>query len=119
MSIVELRILPPLAISRLGSSHEPLENYELVVEDPLGHRIIKPAETLRVDRATGEIVEAYTPKEIRFRDGDQIRPVAPFLEVFARTGDEVLEPLTIDLLRAEGLSPADVRWTVTVGNIKA
>ena len=72
----------PLAIARLGSSPEPLENYDLVVEDPLGYRTIRPCETLRVDPATGEL-EAYTPDTIRFRDGDKIRPVAPFLEVFA------------------------------------
>jgi hypothetical protein len=119
MSILEIRILPPLAIARLGSSSEPLENYDLVVEDPLGHRTIRPCETLRVDRATGEIAEAYTPGEIRFRDGDRIRPVAPFLEVFARTGADVLEPLTQDLLKAEGLGPEHLRWTVTLGNIKA
>jgi hypothetical protein len=119
MSILEIRTLPPLAIARLGSSLEPLENYDLVVEDPLGYRAICPAETLRVDRHSGEIVEAYTPKEIRFRDGDQIRPVAPFLEVFARTGDDVLQPLTTELLAAEGLSPEDLQWTVQLGNIKA
>jgi hypothetical protein len=119
MSILEIRILPPLAVARLGSSAEPLENYELVVDQPLDHRSIVPAETLRVDRATGEITEAYTPREILFRDGDRIRPVAPFLEVFARTAPDVLEPLTIDLLRAEGLEPEDLRWTVTLGNIKA
>jgi hypothetical protein len=45
--------------------------------------------------------------------------VAPFLEVFARTGSETLVPLTVDLLAAEGLKPEDLRWTVTVGNIKA
>jgi hypothetical protein len=119
MSILELRILPPLAIARLGSSPEPLENYELVVEDPLGYRKIEPTETFLVDRATGEIVEAYTPREIRFRDLDRIRPVAPFLEVFARTSDDVLEPLTIELLKAEGIEPEDLRWSVTLGNIKA
>jgi hypothetical protein len=119
MTILEIRILPPLAISRLGSSSEPLENYELVVDEPLGHRKIVPAETLRVDPTTGEISEAYTPKEIRFRDGDRIRPVAPFLEVFARTSADTLEPLTVDLLKSHGLSVADVRWTVTLGNIKA
>ena len=118
MSILELRILPPLAIARLGSSPEPLENYDLVVEDPLGYRSIRPCETLRVDPATGEL-EAYTPDTIRFRDGDKIRPVAPFLEVFARTGADVLEPLTVDLLKAESLSPSDLRWTVKLGNIKA
>lgn len=119
MTILELRILPPLAIARLGSSPEPLENYELVIDDPLDYRNIQPCETLRVDVATGQVVEAYTPSEIRFRDGDRIRPVAPFLEIFARTSDDVLEPLTLDLLRAEGLEPQDVRWTVAVANIKA
>lgn len=128
MTISELRILPPLAIGRLGSSPHPMENYELCVEDPLGPRKIKPAETLRVDEVTGEITEAYWPKLVRLidgwetialRDGDQIRPVAPFLEVFARTSDGVLEPLTLDLLKASGLCPDQVRWTVTVGNIKA
>jgi hypothetical protein len=83
VSILELRILPPLAIGRLGSSSEPLENYELVVKDPLGHRIIESAETLRIDPATGEVGEAYVPdRPVRFRDGPHIRPVAPFLEVF-------------------------------------
>ncbi len=120
MSILELRILPPLAIGRLGSSEHPLENYELLVEDPLGHRKIVAAETFRVDPKSGEISEAYGPAEpIVFRDGPSIRPVAPFLEVFALTAPDVLEPLTLDLLAKEGLSPADVKWTVTVGNIKA
>ncbi|MDB5579860.1 MAG: hypothetical protein JWR80_5036 [Bradyrhizobium sp.] len=119
MTILEIRILPPLAVARLGSSSEPLENYELEVDQPLDHRRIRPAETLRVDRATGEIAEAYVPREIRFRDDDRIRPVAPFLEVFARTGPDVLEPLTVDLLQAEGLLPGDLRWNVTLGNVKA
>jgi hypothetical protein len=120
VTILELRILPPLAIARLGSSSEPLENYELVVEEPLAHRVIRPAETLRIDAASGEITDAYVPAvPIAFRDGPHIRPVAPFLEVFARTGSETLVPLTVDLLAAEGLKPEDLRWTVTVGNIKA
>ena len=40
MTIKELRILPPLAIGRLGSAPEPLDNYELEVpeKDPLGFR---------------------------------------------------------------------------------
>lgn len=120
MTILEIRILPPLAIARLGSSDVPLENYDLVVEDPLGHRTICPAETLRVDPASGEISEAYRPQApVKFRDGPHIRPVAPFLEVFARTDAETLVPLTTTLLAAEGLKPSDVKWTFTVGNLKA
>ena len=72
----------------------PLENYDLEVDasDPLGHRRIAPAETLRVNSGSGRIIEAYTPKSIAFRDGDHIRPVAPFLEVFVRASEDVLEP---------------------------
>jgi hypothetical protein len=120
MSILELRILPPLAIARLGSSPEPLENYELCVDDPLGYRRIEPAETLRVDPASGAVVEAYKPANVRFRDDlGRIHPVAPFFEVYARTSEDVLEPLTPALLESEKLAPRDLRWTVTVANIKA
>src|SRR5260221_4275152 len=117
--ISELRILPPLAIARLGSSPNALENYTLELpRNPLGFRKVAPAETLAVDETTGEISRAYTAETVVFRDGDRIRPVAPFFEVFARTSTEVLEPLTVDLLRKNNLTPADVKWTVQVANIK-
>lgn len=121
MSIRELRILPPLAIARFGSSATPLEAYELKIcdNDPLGFRQICPALTLEIDPVSGAVKQAYTPKRIRFRDGEHIRPVAPFLEVFAKTGNDTLEPLTIDLLAAEGLQPDAIRWSVEVGNLKA
>ena len=121
MTIQEIRLLPPLAIARLGSADRPLENYDLVVadDDPLGFRLIRPAETLEVDPVGGAIARAYVPDRIVFRDRDRIRPVAPFLEVFARTSDDVLEPLTLALLEAEGLTPADVVWSVRVANAKA
>jgi len=122
MSIHEIRILPPLAISRLGSAPEPLVNYDVVVlpEDPLGCRHIVPAPTLTVDRATGEVTGADVPSAVRFKDdAGRIHPVAPFLEVWARTSDHHLEPLTLGLLDSEGLTPDEVAWTVSVGNIKA
>ena len=122
MSIHEIRILPPLAVARLGSAPQPLANYDVVVdpEDPLGFRRIGPAPTLLVDRASGEITGVETPAEIRFKDaGGAIHPVAPFLEVWARTSADRLEPLTAPLLAEEGLTPAEISWTVRVGNIKA
>jgi hypothetical protein len=123
MKILELRILPPLAVARLGASETPLECYRLEADqnDPLGFRRIVPEETLEVDAEGMEITRSYTPREIRFRDGDEIRPVAPFLELWARTdeGDDVLEPVTIKMLRAAGLAPEDVTWRVSLANVKA
>src|SRR5690349_5293438 len=120
MPIYELRILPPLAIARFGSSPTPLEAYDLEIpkQDPMGFRNIKPAETLEVDQETGEIARSYMPDPpIKFRDGEKVRPVSPFLEVYARTSEDCLEPLTTGILEREGLSSSDVQWKVEVANI--
>ena len=45
---------------------------------------------------------------LQFKVNGKIRPVAPFLEVFAVTDDGELEPLTVDLLNANGFSVKDV-----------
>lgn len=116
--ITEIRILPPLAIARLGSSPNPLDNYELELpDDPLGFRKIVPAETLHVGE-NGEISRATIPATILFRDGDQIRPVAPFFEVFARVNDGDLVALTSEMLNENGLSPSNLEWSVKAGNLK-
>lgn len=122
MAILELRILPPIAVGRLGSSTTPLEAFDLEVpaERPLDFRTIAPRESFRVDPDSGA-VEGYLPSSIRFRDDDKrVRPVAPFLEVFAITdaNPALLIPLTPALLKANGLSPDAVSWTVEVANIK-
>jgi hypothetical protein len=115
--ISEIRILPPLVIARLGSSPEPLENYNLEPpDDVVGFRKIVPAETLYL-AADGSIARAEAPHKIVFRDGDRIRPVAPFLELFARV-DGDLAPLTTSILDRYKLSPADVKWSVRAGNLK-
>src|SRR5262245_47717577 len=100
MTLRELRILPPIAIGRLGSADIPVANY--TTEDapvhPLNFRRITPRQTLRVDEATGE-VHGEQPSTISFKSGLRIRPVAPFLEVFAvighPDGKETIEPLTV------------------------
>jgi hypothetical protein len=119
--IVELRILPPFAIARLGSSTEPMDNYELVITDPIGIRQIQPAETLLVNRKTGQISAKHLPAEVRFRDQqNRIHPIAPFLEVWVRfAGNKNLVPLTTDILSKAGLKPNAVKWKVHVANIKA
>jgi len=124
--IHELRILPPLAIARFGSAPTPMDNYDAVVDpdDPLGYRRLVPALTLELDVDSGEIARAFVPDGLSFTENGRVRPVAPFLEVWALTGDAdlagggQLEPLTVDLLRAEGASIDDLSWQVQVANLK-
>src|SRR6478609_9120085 len=107
MTIKEIRLLPPLALARLGSSPEPLENYELEIPDAVQPRTIVPAESLRLD-ADGNLTVTRSLGPVQFRDGNHlIKPVAPFFELFARV-DESPEwvPVTEALLAANGLSPA-------------
>ncbi|NVZ69386.1 hypothetical protein [Pseudomonas costantinii] len=123
MPILELRILPPLAVGRLGASEQPLEAFELQTDpaNPLDFRRIVPCESLEVDPASGKILRAYVPQTIRFKDDNrQIRPVAPFLEVYARTSDapDDLQPLTTTLLEQEGLKLDQLHWDIELGNIK-
>ncbi len=122
MTIRELRILPPFAIGRLGSADEPLDNFTMENDpaSPLGFRKIVPQPTLVVDDATGEIADVRTPASIEFKTDGRIRPVAPFLEVWARVDEEPdFRPLTTELLAAHGASVADLSWTVRVANRKA
>lgn len=123
MPILELRILPPMAIGRLGEASEALEAFELHIDPhkPQDYRRIVPCESFEVDHSSGAIVRSYVPTRIRFKDDNRkVRPVAPFLEVFARTSDapDDLVPLTTDLLTANGLSLDNLHWNVALGNIK-
>ena len=109
--------LPPLAIARLGSSPEPLENYDLVVEDPLGYRTIRLCETFGSIPRPGNH-QAYTPGSIRFATVTRSGPVAPFLEVFARTGADSLSPLRSTFSRPKPFAPGPA-LDRELGNIKA
>jgi hypothetical protein len=120
-AIVEIRVLPPLAIARLGSSPDPMDNYDLAIDDPLAARDIRAADTLVVDPATAEVQKKSPPFIVQFRDGHgRIRPVAPFFEVWARLeGSSALVPLTTDLLGQAGAGLEAVGWSVVVANSKA
>jgi len=126
VTIRALRILPPMAIARLGSAPEPVGNYTLDdnPDQPLEFRELKLQPTFVVDPTTGEISGNDTPTEITFKDVDEngsprIRPVAPFLEVWALTDKGNLEPLTVALLRGVAVGPESVEWNVRLGNRKA
>jgi len=121
MPITQLQILPPLAVARFGSAETPLDAYELVPDpnNPLAYREIRAAESLEVDSATGAIARSYTPDRIQFKDDRcRVRPVAPFLEVFATTADGKFQPLDLELLKQEGLDATAVCWSLQVANLK-
>lgn len=128
MQISALRILPPIAIGRLGSSSLPMDAFSLDVDPkhPLDFREITVEESYRVDPATG-IMTKYTPEKIVFKDAmnldeknGTVRPVAPFLEVFAIMSDQPdqLVPLTTDILAKVGLNLNSISWHVHLANIK-
>jgi hypothetical protein len=122
VAIKALRILPPLAIGRLGSAKEPMDNYTFDLDvdptNPLGYRELKPQPTLIVNESTGEIETHRTPGKLEFKRDNEIRPVAPFLEVFAVTDADELVPLTTALLEKDGLTERDISWQVSVSNRK-
>ena len=123
MRIESLRILPPLAIGRLGAG-EPLDSYRISVDEraPLDWRTIDPAPTFAVDPASGAITKQFTPTDIRFTDTVngrvKVRKVAPFLELWAVTDDDQLVPVTIDVLKRNGATPSSLMWKVEVANRK-
>lgn len=128
MKITEIRILPPFAVARLGSSPTPVAAYdlEIPVDKPLGFRKIVPQPTFYVDPNSHEL-SVDTPAEIIFKDAQSttdttgtIRPVAPFLEVFAITADkpDVLVPLTQELLESAGFQLSDITWYTELYNSK-
>lgn len=125
--ILSLFCNPPIAVARLGGSATPLDAYHWKQPDNPrtdGETVIAPAWSLEV-LADGS-VQPHLPSDIRFRDGDQIRPVCPFIELWAWLGEPGSDqsawrsaPLTPALLAAHGASVADIRFTVTARNLKA
>jgi hypothetical protein len=127
MPIQAIFITPGFAVARLGAATAPVDNYNWAeVEEPRydGETTVVPGWSLSV--APDGSVTPYLPDSISFRDGDVIRPVAPFFEVWARVGangsDQTAwteEPLTPQLLQAEGLGESDLQLAITATNRKA
>jgi hypothetical protein len=119
MSIQDIRLLPPLAVARLGSSPEPLENYDLELPDAVSPRSIVPAESIRLD-AEGNVTISRSTGPVQFRDANGlIKPVAPFFELWAKTdASDDWVPVTEDLLARHGLGLDCLRWSAHLGNIK-
>ncbi len=118
---------PPIAIARLGSSNVPQDAYRWVEAlNPRtdGNTVIDPWWTLDVN--SDGSVEPRKADTIHLRDGDLIRPVAPFFEIWALLGEDNSPPsrwrevpLTPTLLQQFGADESFVTLTVDAKNRKA
>ncbi|MEU8526525.1 MULTISPECIES: hypothetical protein [Streptomyces] len=116
---------PPLAIARLGSSPVPCDNYRYGPSDltprGTGKTTVEPVESL--DLAADGTLTTRMPQKVRFKDADGWRPVCPFFEVHGSwttaDGEQRTGVLTADVLAGFGLGLGDVRWQVSVANLKA
>jgi hypothetical protein len=115
----EVFFLPPMAVARLGGSDIPLASFTWV-EDPslhgAGKTVIAPARSLEV-LANGS-VRPFHPATVHLRDGNLLRPVAPFFELWVR-GDAGEHALTAAWLKANRGSLDKITYTVTAANKKA
>ena len=126
-SIQAIFVTPGLAFARLGGSSTPQSAYDWIdTRAPRadGETSIAPAWTIAV-QPDGSAAP-FMPDQVTFRDGDLIRPVAPFYEIWARVGETGSAPatwravpLTPALLQANGLALAALRMKVTARNLKA
>lgn len=115
---------PSVAIARLGGSLTPLDAFDWGPGDPhtVAETRIRPAWTLDV-RPDGS-VSPRLPRRLILRDGTLLRPVAPFLELWALTGDGDLSelpavPVTTALLTANGVTTSQLSFTIEAMNRKA
>lgn len=124
-SIRRIFFTPSVAIARLGGSLTPLDAFDWGPGDPhtVAETRIRPAWTLDV-RTDGSVVPRL-PRRLILRDGALLRPVAPFLELWALTGDaqSIADltplPVTTALLAANGATTASLGFTVEAMNRKA
>ena len=126
-SIQAIFVTPGLAFARLGGSSTPQAAYDWIdTRAPRadGETSIAPAWTIAV--LPDGSPQPFMPDSVAFRDGDMIRPVAPFYEIWARVGEAGTAPatwrdvpLTRALLQSNGLALPAVQMKVTARNLKA
>jgi hypothetical protein len=118
---------PPIVVARLGGSPTPVVAYSWE-ESPNprndGDTVIAPEWSLEI--LPDGSVSPFKPDSVRFRDGPLIRPVCPFIEVWARLGERGSAestwrdvPLTETLLASFGADRSAISLTVDARNLKA
>ncbi len=123
-TLCSVYFLPPMAIARVGGSATPVDSF-VWEEDPDAHNgaqtVIRPRPSLQV-LADGT-PRVHLPRAIVFRDDGELRPVAPFFELWAELhgedGERYHAPVTPTLLGQLGVSVDAIRITARAGNFKA
>ncbi len=123
--LLSLQILPPLAFARVGRSPTPCPAFSWAATDTspggTGKTSLEIEETLQLD--AGGSVSATRPNSLDFKDADgAFRPVCPFFELHGTWelgGTQHSGPITNQVLADNGLTPGDISWTITLGNLKA
>lgn len=118
---------PAVAIARLGASSTPQDSFSWGPEaNPRAgaDTALRPEWTLDI-QPDGSVVPRI-PDRLTFRDGDLIRPVCPYFEIWAWLGEPQSDrstwsavPLTPSLLQAHGLKTSDVLVRFEAINAKA
>jgi hypothetical protein len=118
---------PPIVIARLGGSTTPVVAYGWEESaDPRsdGDTVIRADWSLDI-RPDGS-GRPFKPDAVQLRDGNLIRPVCPFIEIWARLGEPGSAkttwrdaPLTEALLATFGADRAAVTFVIEANNLKA
>lgn len=124
--ICDVFFVPPISFARLGGSTTPLAAYRWEApKNPRteGETVVVPSWSLNI--LPDGRADPFLPDSLRFRDGNLLRPVCPFHEVWARVGDPAANPatwrdapLTPALLQAEGFGLANLSFSITARNLK-
>ncbi|GKQ40452.1 hypothetical protein [Streptomyces sp. A012304] len=122
--IERLWLHPPLAFARVGPSPVPCDNYRWGPSDltPRGTGKTTVVPDVTLDLAEDGTLSERVPQSVRFKDETGWRPVCPYFELHGRwtvDGRSDSGPVTERQLAESGLSLADVRWEISVANLKA
>jgi hypothetical protein len=114
---------PPLAFARVGPSKSPCDNFNWGPNDITprgsGKTTISPSRTLYV-KDDGNVY-SMIPKSISFKDSAGWKPVCPFFELhgeWSEGGELFRGPITEEVLGKFGKSNKDLKWRISVANLK-
>lgn len=122
--ITRIWLHPPLALARLGPSETPCENYRWGANDtrPDGTGKTKLERELTLVVRPDNTLESVWPETIEFKDArGRFKPLCPFFELHGEWiahGRRDEGPISEDVLKLARCTVADIRWTVTVANLK-